>query len=249
MVSERVSQQCLLAMLEKWKNSVDNGKAFGALLMDLSKAFDYSDHELLIAKLKAYGFHLPALKPIHDYQSNRKQRTQINSSYSSWHEIILGVSQGSILWPLLFNIFLIDLFFIIKDFDIASYPDGNTPYVSANNMDGVAKSLEEASTKSFKWFSDNLMKSNANKSHLLVSANNTINIRVENFDIKNNDYEKFLRVKFDHKLTLNSHISDLCKKASKNVHALVKVTRYMNISEISLTVQLLPSCMDVSQSC
>ena len=236
-------------MLEKWKNSVDNGKAFGALLMDLSKAFDYFDHELLIAKLKAYGFDLPALKPIHDNQSNRKQRTKINSSYSSWHEIILGVSQGSILWPLLFNIFLIDLFFIIKDFDIASYPDGNTPYVSANNMDGVAKSLEEASTKSFKWFSDNLMKSNANKSHLLVSANSTINIRVENFDIKNNDYEKFLGVKFDHKLTLNSHISDLCKKASKKVHALVRVTRYMNISEISLTVQLLPSCMDVSQSC
>ena len=61
------TQQCLLAILEKWKKSVDNGKAFGALLADLSKAFDYLDHKLLIAKLKAYGFSLTALKLIHGY--------------------------------------------------------------------------------------------------------------------------------------------------------------------------------------
>ena len=55
------------------------------------------------------------------------------------------------------------------------------------------------------------MKSNANKCHLLVSTNNTVNIRVENFDIKDSDCEKLLGVKFNHKLTFNSHISDLCK--------------------------------------
>ena len=66
------TQQCLLAMLEKWKRSVDKGKVFGALLTDLSKAFDCLDHELLIAKLNAYGFSLNALKLIHNYLSNRK---------------------------------------------------------------------------------------------------------------------------------------------------------------------------------
>ena len=85
------TQQCLLAMLEKWKRSIDNGKSFGALLTDLSKACDCLDHELLIAKLNAYGFHLSALKLIHDYLSNRKQRTKINSTYSKWHEILFGV--------------------------------------------------------------------------------------------------------------------------------------------------------------
>ena len=67
--------------------------------------FDCLDHELLIFKLNAYGLNLPALKLIHDYLSNRKQRTKINSSYCSWHEIIFGVPQGSILGSLLFNIF------------------------------------------------------------------------------------------------------------------------------------------------
>ena len=66
------TQQCLLALLEKWKRAVDSGQMFGALLTDLSKAFDCLDHELLTAKLNAYGFSLPALKLVHDYLSNRK---------------------------------------------------------------------------------------------------------------------------------------------------------------------------------
>ena len=99
------TQQCLLAMLEKWKRSIDNSKMFGALLTDLLKAFDCLDHELLIAKLNAYGFSLTALKLVHNYLSNRKQRTKINQQYSSLLEITFGATQGSILGPLLFNIF------------------------------------------------------------------------------------------------------------------------------------------------
>ena len=99
------TQQCLLAMLEKWKRSIDNSKMFGALLTDLLKAFDCLDHELLIAKLNAYGFSLTALKLVHNYLSNRKQRSKINSTYSSLLKILFGVPQGSILGPLLFNIF------------------------------------------------------------------------------------------------------------------------------------------------
>ena len=121
------TQQCLLAMLEKWKRSVDYSKMFGALLTDLSKAFDCLDHELLIAKLNVHGFSLIALKLVHNYLSNRKQRTKINSTYSSLLEIIFGVPQGSILGPLLFNIFPTSLFFIIEDTGIASYNDDNTP--------------------------------------------------------------------------------------------------------------------------
>ena len=88
------TQYCLLNLLEKWKNSVDKGKSFGALLTDLSKAFDCLNHELLTVKLNAYGFTLPALRLIHDYLSNRKQKAKINDNYSSWSEILFGVPQG-----------------------------------------------------------------------------------------------------------------------------------------------------------
>ena len=130
--------------------------------------------------------------------SNRKQRTKINSSYSSWHEIIFGVPQGSTLGPLLFNIFLIDLFFIVENIDIASYADDNTPYICANNINEVILSLEKATDTLFKWFSENVMKSNADKCHLLVNTNNAIKIKTGNINnINNSTCEKLLGVKFD----------------------------------------------------
>ena len=99
-------------MLETWKKSADKGKDFGALLTDVSKAFDCLDHELLTAKLNAYGFSLPALRLVNDYLSNRKQRTKIENTYSTWVDIIFEVPQGSILGPLLFKVFLADLFLL-----------------------------------------------------------------------------------------------------------------------------------------
>ena len=108
------TQYCLLVMLRKRKNAVDKGKCVGALLTDLSKTFDCLSHKLLTAKLHAYGFDLPALKPIQSYLSNRKQRTKINATYTLWEEILFGVPQGSILGPLSFNIFLYDLFCMIN---------------------------------------------------------------------------------------------------------------------------------------
>ena len=73
--------------------------------MDLSKAFDCLNHELLIAKLEAYCFSTSALKLVHNYLSNRKQRVKINGSFSSWQESIKGIPQGSALGPLLFSTF------------------------------------------------------------------------------------------------------------------------------------------------
>ena len=93
------------------------------MLTDLRKAFGCLNHELLVAKLNAYGFTLPALKLVHDYLLNRKQRTRVNNSYSPRFKMLFGIPQVSILGPLLFNIFLADLFFILSEIDIANYAD------------------------------------------------------------------------------------------------------------------------------
>ena len=101
---------------------------------DLSKAFYCLNHEPLIAKLNAYVFTLPAWKLILGYLSGWKQRTRVNNAYSTWFEILLGVPQGSILVPLLFNIFLTVLFLILNKIDIVNYADDNTPYISSNDV-------------------------------------------------------------------------------------------------------------------
>ena len=97
------TQHLLVTMLEKWKKAVDKGEYVSTLFMDLSKAFDTINHDLLLAKLKTYGFSLNAVKLMRSYLKNRKQQVQINHKSSSENIVIAGVPQGSIDGPLLFN--------------------------------------------------------------------------------------------------------------------------------------------------
>ena len=87
-------------MFEIWNEATDNNKAFGALLTDLLKAFDCLSHDLLIAKLHAYGIGIDSLNILPDYLNNRKQRKKVDSFYGSWEAILSGAPQGSILGPL-----------------------------------------------------------------------------------------------------------------------------------------------------
>ena len=98
---------------EKWKQSVNNHGYAGAVIMDLSKAFDTINHELLIEKLHAYCLTKPSLKLLYTYLRNRWHRAKINTSFNTWKVLLTVVPQGSILGPLLFNIYLSDLFFIL----------------------------------------------------------------------------------------------------------------------------------------
>ena len=101
------TQLSLIVMLEDIKKNRDKDKASGMILADLSKAFDCLKHDLLIAKLNAYGFNYNTLAFIISYFSGRKQRTKIGTAFSDWADIVLVTAQGSILGPLVFNIFFL----------------------------------------------------------------------------------------------------------------------------------------------
>ena len=188
----------MLAMIEKCKKTVDNRCIFRALLIDLSKAFDCIRHDLVIAKLEAYGFYIDALKLIHDHLSNRKQRLKVNDAYSSWKDIFYGVPQGSILGPLLFNIRLCDLFYFLEDLDIASYADDTTIYTVSKKKESVIRALETSSSLLFGWFNNNFIRGNSDKSHLIMSCAEATTAVIDGLPIDSSKTEVLLGITIDH---------------------------------------------------
>ena len=129
-------------MIEKiWKIRDEKG-VFAAVLADLSKAFDCIPLQLIIVKLSAYGFDVKSIASISLYLKNSQQKTKIGSTFSDSLSILFVIPQGSILRPLLFLIFIADLFFLNYDLDFASCADDTTPYICGQDFNNVTKVLE-----------------------------------------------------------------------------------------------------------
>ena len=132
--------------------------------------FDCLPHSLLIAKVHAYGFNKTSTEYLKDYLSHRKLKIKINKTFSNWTNILHGVPQGSILGPLIFTVFLYDLFLFKPNIDLVNYADDSTPFAMGGSSDleliNEIKSVVESFTL---WFRNNCMKVNSDEFHLLLS--------------------------------------------------------------------------------
>jgi hypothetical protein len=214
-----------------WKAALDKNEYFGAVLMDLSKAFDCLPHCLLIAKCFAYGLSYHACLLICSYLSNRKQRVKLGSSRSDWLFLKKGVPQGSIMGPVLFNIFINDIFYFVTSSTLLNYADDNTLVYNHNDQDVLISMLSHDSNIAVKWFHDNGMQANPGKFQAIIShrcARDFKPISVGNVIVNPDKSVKLLGVTFDVKLSFDEHVSNICKKASCQLNVLKRFSNTLS---------------------
>ena len=199
--------------------------------MDLSKAYDCLPHDLLIAKLEAYGLDNDCLNLLLDYLSFRKRRTKVGSAYSKWSKIRRGIPQGSILGPLLFNIFINDIFMIIDYFS-----DDNTLYSCGERLTEIKENLVSGTKSILNWFRLNSLKANPGKFQFMILGNTSHHrhiLKINSMKAGASD-EALLGITIDKKLTFKQHIENLCWKAQYKLHALRCVRKFLSIEKAKI---------------
>ena len=222
------TQQVLIRLLEEWREKLDKNFIVGAVLMDLSKAFDCIPHDLIIAKLAAFGFKRETLRLIYSYLKGRKQCVKINNTYSDYNEIISRVPQGSILGPVFFNLSINDLFFFSEKASMHNFADDNTLSAWGETVSKLIDTLESESNIAIDWFTKNEMIINPDKFQAIILDKKKLNLTnipftVDNQTIKSVPSVELLGIHLDDKLNFNLHISNICRPAANQLNALIRL--------------------------
>ena len=187
--------------------------------------------------LNAYGFDSPLFKFISGYLNFRKQKTKVDSTFSDYLNILLGVLQGSIAGPLFFNVYTCDMFFRINTSEFSSCADDNTPLASTQNHEKLIKSLQNTLNGVFEWYQEIYFKTNADKCHLFLSPFSNKEVTNANYNTASSNSKELLGVVIDKDVTFAKHSENLCRKTNQKLHALARVANLMNIEKRRLVMK------------
>ena len=182
------------------------------IFMDLSKAYYCLPYDFIIAKFEACGLSKKSLKLLLDYLEGRKQPLKIGSSYSFWPDVKIGVPQGSILGPLLFNVFIDNLFMFTENCKICNFADDNTLYSDGMELFSILENLKHDMKTTLKWFRINSLKANPRKFQFMIlgkKQSNKVKLKINSIVIIIGiDTVELLGITIGNKQTFNEHINE-----------------------------------------
>ena len=243
----RQGHSCETAVLKVHNDicqALDKGFVVIHVMLDLSAAFDTLDHRILLYRLQTIlGVKGIALEWFRSYLAGRSQQVVINGSVSSKSELNIGVPQGSVLGPILFNIYTLPLYELARDNDNFShfYADDSQLYVVCN-IDSIESSFSsiESCVSIFKaWMMSNRLKLNGDKTELTVFAKPRTDSRIrpvlpvlsiENVPIQPQSDCKVLGSFFDSKLSMDVHVSQFCKSANYHINNIYSIRKYLDFT-------------------
>ena len=223
----------LIEITETIKESIDNGKFGCGIFIDLKKAFDTVNHQILLTKLEHYGVRGTPLKWFESYLSNRKQYVFYNGVSSDIETITCGVPQGSVLGPLLFLIYVNDLPNISEKLDFFLFADDTNIYYDSSDLLELENTVNEELKKLSLWLNVNRLALNVGKTNFVIFRANkkldhNVTLIMNRKALEQKDHVKYLGVLVDEHLTWNYHISHVIKKISRGIGVIAKLRYFLN---------------------
>lgn len=236
--SGRSTSMAVMELVEQISTAIDNREHMVGVFIDLKKAFDTIDHEILLRKLERYGIRGIALEWLKSYLNNRHQYVHINNVDSDLQKVTYGVPQGSVLGPKLFILYINDICEVSNLMKCVLFADDTSLYSSGSDLEQLLNSAEKELTKLKKWFDINKLSLNLSKTKFIIFGNKIISIPVK---IKVNDVviervneNKFLGMIIDNKLKWKPHINNLKAKLSKTIAIMYKTKDVLNKNSLNL---------------
>ena len=228
---------CILRLLDNIYRNMDSGKLTGVVFLDLKKAFDTVDHVILLRKLNTFNIGPLAIKWFDSYLKDRTQSVKSNGVKSDYQPITCGVPQGSILGPLLFILYINDLYTFLNDASVSLYADDTALYTSASTQIEIKLTLQIELTVVCEWLKANKLTLNANKTKYVIfgtkqqlTTKPDLNLYVGQDKIDRVESMKYLGVILDDHLSFDEHIKYIINKSSKKLGVLQRSREFLNKS-------------------
>ena len=225
----------LLEATDSWAYNIDQGNVNAVIFLDLKKAFDTVDHDILLSKLMKYGVHGSSYDWFRSYLGCHQQRCFINGSLSGDHFLTCGIPQGTILGPLRFIIYINDLPNCLLNSETRMYADDTHTAFASNNIQNINTVLNEDIARVEKWLTANKLTLNASETEFMLigsrqrlsTFHNPPSLMIDRTPITQVTSTKYLGVHIDQTLSWNVHVELLCKKIASGIGALKRVRSFV----------------------